>query len=123
MNVMCADCGFDPHAMDVFEDLTYEIITSGQYSVDLQGRTNIIVSLADNGGSDVTIEEFINMQPGKEYKIVATNGASTANALNFPASTLYNGEIVPMTNGMTILYTFFTDGHSIYCRREAYLAE
>ena len=122
MNVMRADCGFDPHAMDAFEDLTYEIITTGNFSVDLQGRTNILVNLSDDGGPDVTIEEFINMQPGKEYKIIATNGASTAGELLFPVSTLYNGEILEKTNGMTILYTFFTDGHSIYCRREVYLA-
>ena len=123
MNVMRADCGFDPHAMDVFEDLTDEIINEGNFSVDLQGRTNILVSLTDTGGSDITIEEFINMQPGKEYKFVATNGASTANALVFPASTLYTGEIEPRIEGMATLYTFFTDGHSIYCRREAYRAE
>ena len=122
MNVMRADCGFDPHAMDVFEDLTDEIINEGNFSVDLQSRTNILISLADTGGSDITIEEFINMQPGKEYKFVATNGASTTNALTFPASTLYNGEIEPRTDGMTTLYTFFTDGHSIYCRREIYQA-
>ena len=123
MNVMRADCGFDPHAMDAFEDLTDEIINNGNFSVDLQGRTNILISLADNGGSNVTIEEFINMQPGKEYKFVATNGATTANVLIFPASTLYSGKTDPMIDGMATLYTFFTDGHSIYCRREVYLAE
>ena len=117
MNIMNADCGFDPHAMDKFEDLTVEVLNDPE-GVDLRGHTNIHVSLAAES-SDVSIEEFINMQTGKEYKIVAANGAGKQLQLLFPASTLYSGTITK-ANGMTILYTFFTDGYSIYCRREVY---
>ena len=111
--------GSDQQATEEFEDMTDEVI-SNPFSVDLQGHTNILLNLTANGGSDFTIEGFVNMQPGKEYKIIATNEASTSNELFLPASTLYNSEILEKQGGLTILYTFFTDGHSIYCRREVY---
>ena len=79
----------------------------------------MIVNLAAES-SDVTIEDFNNMQPGKYYMIVVENGASTQNQLVFPsASTLYSGTITK-ANAMNIVYKFFTDGHSIYCDSAIY---
>lgn len=118
MNICSADCGFDPHAMDKFEDVTVELINDPE-GFDLAGHTNLHISLASEKG-DITIEDFNNMQPGKEYVFVVANGANTQNQLIFPSrSTLYNGEITK-ANNMTIVYRFFTDGYSIYCNRAVY---
>ena len=89
---MKADCGYDPHDMDKFEDVKAD-------------------DLSDVGGFDLT--SHTNM-------IVAENGASTQNELVFPASsTLYNGTITK-AKAKTIVYKFWTDGHSIYCDRAIY---
>lgn len=118
LNLHKADCGFDPHAEEKFEDLTVEVLNDPS-GLDLTGHTNIHVSLAAEK-SDVSIEDLECMVPGKVYKIVAANGASTKNQLIFPSnSTLYSGDIIP-ANGMTIVYEFFTDGYSIYCKRAIY---
>ena len=118
MNVMKADCGFDPHAMDAFKDVTVDAISEVD-GFSLKGYTNMHVNLAAES-SDVSIEDFNDMQPGKVYMIVASNGASTQNQIIFPASsTLYNGAITKADN-MTIVYKFITDGYSIYCSRAIY---
>lgn len=118
MNVMKADCGFDPHAMDEFKDVTVDAISEVD-GFSLKGHTNMHVNLAAES-SDVSIKDFNDMQPGKVYMIVASNGASTQNQIIFPASsTLYNGAITKADN-MTIVYKFFTDGYSIYCSRAIY---
>lgn len=118
MNIMKADCGFDPHAMDMFADVKVDEINDPE-GFDLSSHTNMIVNLAAES-SDVTIEDFNNMRPGKVYMIVVENGASTQNQLILPeASTLYNGTITK-ANAMNIVYKFFTDGHSIYCDRAIY---
>lgn len=117
-NLFKADCGFNPHAMDKFEDVTVELLNNPN-GLDLNGHRNLHVSLASED-SDVSIEDFEHMVPGEEYIIVAANGAGTQNQLIFPSnSTLYNGDIVE-ANGMTIVYRFFTDGYSIYCNRAIY---
>lgn len=117
-NIIKADCGFDPHDMDAFQAVSVDSISDPE-GFWLEGHKNMIVDLSAESG-DVTIEDFNCMKPGMEYKIVATNGASTQHQLIFPsASTIYNGEITP-ANGMTILYRFFTDGQSIFCKREIY---
>lgn len=116
-NLFQADCGFNPHSMDKFEDLTVELLNDPS-GLDLHGHKNIHVSLAPEK-SDVTIEEFINMQDGEEYIIVAANGATTANQLIFPQGTIYNKPIT-VANGETVVYKFFTDGYTIYCEREVY---
>ena len=100
MNVMKADCGFDPHAMDAFKDVTVDAISDVE-GFSLKGYTNMHVNLAAES-SDVSIEDFNDMQPGKEYMIIAYNGTITK------------------ANNMTIVYKFFTDGHSIYCSRAIY---
>lgn len=118
MNIMKADCGYDPHDMDKFEDVKVDDLNDvGGF--DLTSHTNMIVNLSSED-SDVSIEDFNCMKPGKVYMIVAENGASTQNELVFPASsTLYNGTITK-ANAMTIVYKFWTDGHSIYCDRAIY---
>lgn len=117
-NLHTADCGFDPHAEEKFEDLTVEVLNDPS-GIDLTGHTNIHVNIAAEKG-DISIEDFECMVPGKVYKIVAANGAGTQNELIFPAGiTLYDGDIVPV-NGMTIVYEFFTDGYSIYCKRAVF---
>lgn len=118
MNIMKADCGYDPHDMDKFEDVKVDDLNDvGGF--DLTSHTNMIVNLSAED-SDVSIKDFNCMKPGKVYMIVAENGASTQNELVFPASsTLYNGTITK-ANAMTIVYKFWTDGHSIYCDRAIY---
>lgn len=118
MNIMKADCGFDPHAMDMFADVKVDDIKN-EDGFDLSSHTNMIVNLSAED-ADVGIVDFNNMQPGKVYMIVVENGASTQNQLILPeASTLYNGTIAK-ANAMNIVYKFFTDGHSIYCDRAIY---
>lgn len=124
MNIMKADCGYDPHDMDKFEDVKADDL-SDVGGFDLTSHTNMIVNLSAED-SDVSIKDFNCMKPGKVYMIVAENGASTQNELVFPtsstsstSSTLYNGTITK-ANAMTIVYKFWTDGHSIYCDRAIY---
>lgn len=118
MNIMKADCGYDPHDMDKFEDVKADDL-SDVGGFDLTSHTNMIVNLSAED-SDVSIKDFNCMKLGKVYMIVAKNGASTQNELVFPTpSTLYNGTITK-ANAMTIVYKFWTDGHSIYCDRAIY---
>lgn len=121
MNIMKADCGYDPHDMDKFEDVKADDL-SDVGGFDLTSHTNMIVNLSAED-SDVSIKDFNYMKPGKVYMIVAENGESTQNELVFPtsstSSTLYNGTITK-ANAMTIVYKFWTDGHSIYCDRAIY---
>ena len=70
--------------------------------------------------SDVSIESLENMKQGVDYTIVAANGATTQNELIFPQNTLYAGDEITKTNGMTIVYELFTDGYNIYCDRKVY---
>lgn len=42
MNVMKADCGFDPHAMDAFKDVTVDAISDVE-GFSLNGHTNMHV--------------------------------------------------------------------------------
>lgn len=117
-NIVAADCGFSPDFVQKFEDVTVELLNDAG-GLDLNGHRNMHVNLASESG-DVTIQDMEHMIPGVKYTIVAANGASTQNQLIFPAdSTLYNGTITK-ANGMTIVYTFFTDGYSIYCNRAVY---
>lgn len=118
MNIMSADCGFDPHAMDKFENVSVDELTNVD-GFDLSGKTNMVVNLSAES-KDIEIEDFNCMQPGKVYMIIATNGASTKNQVQLPsASTLYNATITA-ANAMTICYKFWTDGSSIYCDRSIY---
>lgn len=118
-NVIKADCGFDPAAVEKFEEVTVELLNDPS-GLDLTGHRNMHVSLASEK-SDVSIEDFECMMQGVDYTIVAANGASTKNQLIFPAnSTLYSGDEITPTNGMTIVYEFFTDGYNIYCDRKIY---
>lgn len=118
MNIIAADCGFDPALIERFEDITVEFIRSDN-GVDLTGYRNMHISFAAESG-DVTINDFECMIPGVDYTIVCSNGASTKNQLIFPSgTTLYSGDITPVNN-MTIVYEFFTDGYSIYCDRKIY---
>lgn len=121
MNIMKADCGYDPHDMDKFEDVKADDL-SDIGGFDLTSHTNMIVNLSAED-SNVSIKDFNCMKPGKVYMIVAENGESTQNELVFPtsstSSTLYNGTITK-ANAMTIVYKFWTDGHSIYCDRAIY---
>lgn len=118
MNIMTADCGFDPHAMDKFEEVSVVELTNKD-GFNLNSKTNMIVNLSAED-ADIEIEDFNFMKPGKVYMIVATNGASTKNQVTLPAaSTLYNGTITA-ANAMTVCYKFWTDGSSIYCDRAIY---
>lgn len=118
-NVIKADCGFDPAAVEKFEEVTVELLNDPS-GLDLTGHRNMHVSLASEK-SDVSIEDFECMMQGVDYTIVAANGASTKNQLIFPAnSTLYSGDEITPANGMTIVYEFFTDGYNIYCDRKIY---
>lgn len=118
MNITTADCGFDPHAMDKFQEVSVVELTQ-EGGFNLTGKTNMIVNLSAED-ADIEIEDFNFMKPGKVYMIVATNGASTKNQVTLPAaSTLYNGTIAA-ANAMTICYKFWTDGSSIYCDRAIY---
>lgn len=114
-----ADCGFNPHSMDKFKQVNIDVLNAPD-GFNLLGYKNIQVNLAAES-SDVSIEEFINMQDGMEYIIVATNGAATANQLLFPASTIFN-QTLEVKNGDTIVYKFFTDGQVIICERQIYSA-
>lgn len=117
-NIVCADCGFSPDFVQAFEDVTVELLNDPS-GLDMKGHRNMHVSLASESG-DVSIKDLEHLIPGVKYTIVAANGAGTQNQLIFPAnSTLYNGTITK-ANGMTIVYTFFTDGYSIYCDRKVY---
>lgn len=117
-NIVKADCGFDPHDMDAYKEASAEAIKV-EDGFDLTGYKNMIVDLSAEA-ADVTIADFNNMKPGMVYNIVVENGASTQNELVFPSSsTIYSGTITK-ANAMTVLYTFFTDGHSILCKREVY---
>ena len=119
MNVIKADCGFDPADIERFEEVTVELLNDPT-GLDLNGHRNMHVSLASEN-SDVSIEDFEHMRQGVDYTIVAANGAGTKNQLIFPAnSTLYSGEDIEAVNGMTIVYEFFTDGYNIYCDRRVY---
>ena len=117
-NIERADCGFNPADIQRFEEVTVELLNDPS-GLDLLGHRNMIVSLAAES-ANVTIGDIENMRQGVDYTIVATNGASTKNQLVFPDSTLYSGEDITAVNGMTIVYEFFTDGHSIYCDRRIY---
>lgn len=118
MNIMKADCGYDPHDMDKFEDVKADDL-SDVGGFDLTSHTNMIVNLSAED-SDVSIKDFNCMKPGKVYMIVAENGESTQNELVFPTpSTLYNGTITK-AKAKTTVYKFWTDGHSIYCDRAIY---
>lgn len=118
MNIMTADCGFDPHAMDKFQEVSVVELTQ-EGGFDLSGKTNMIVNLSAED-ADIEIEDFNFMKSGKVYMIVATNGASTKNQVTLPAaSTLYNGTITA-ANAMKVCYKFWTDGSLIYCDRAIY---
>ena len=119
MNVIAADCGFNPAVIEQFEEVTVELLNDPT-GLDLTGHRNMHVSLAAEN-SDVSIEDFECMLQGIDYTIVAANGAGTKNQLIFPAnSTLYSGDVITPVNGMTIVYEFFTDGYNIYCDRRIY---
>lgn len=45
MNIIAADCGFDPALIERFEDITVEFIRSDN-GVDLTGYRNMHISLA-----------------------------------------------------------------------------
>ena len=118
-NIVRADCGYDPADIEVFEEVTVELLNDPS-GLDLDGHRNMHVSLAAES-SDVSIEDFEHMRQGVDYTIVAANGAGTKNQLIFPAnSTLYSGEDIEPVNGMTVVYEFFTDGYNIYCDRRVY---
>lgn len=118
-NIVKADCGFDPADIEKFEEVTVELLNDPS-GLDLRGHRNMHVSLASES-SDVSIEDMEHMLQGVDYTIVAANGAKTKNQLIFPAnSTLYSGDEITATDGMTIVYEFFTDGYNIYCDRRIY---
>lgn len=119
MNIIKADCGFDPADIKKFEEVTIELLNNPD-GLDLKGHRNMHISLASESG-DVTIKDIEHMRQGVDYTIVVANGANTKNQLIFPAnSTLYSGEEITPVNGMTIVYEFFTDGYNIYCNRQIY---
>lgn len=117
-NIVRADCGFDPSDVEVFEEVTVELLNKPS-GLDLKGHRNMHVSLAAESGN-VTINELENMKQGVDYTIVAANGATTKNQLVFPDNTLYSGDEITAANNMTIVYEFFTDGYNIYCDRRIY---
>ena len=45
MNIIAADCGFDPALIERFEDITVEFIRNDN-GVDLTGHRNMHISLA-----------------------------------------------------------------------------
>lgn len=118
MNILTADCGFDPSIMEQFEDVTIDFLNDPE-GVDFTGHRNMHVSLASET-SDVTIESIDNMKQGVDYTIVVANGATTKNQLILPANTLYAGDEITPVNNMTIVYELFTDGYNIYCDRRVY---
>lgn len=118
LNIIRADCGFDPADIEVFEEATVEFLNDPE-GIDLAGHRNMHISLASES-SDVSINSIDNMRQGVQYTIVCANGAGTQNELIFPANTLYAGEDIVKANGMTIVYEFFTDGYNIYCDRKVY---
>lgn len=118
-NIITADCGFDPHAFDKFQQVDVDVLNAVE-GFNLLGIKNIHVNLA-NENSDVSVEEFINMKDGMEYIIVAANGAATSNQILFPASTIFN-QAIEVKAGDTIVYKFFTDGQVIICNRQTYSA-
>lgn len=118
MNIIAADCGFNPALIEAFEDVTIELLNNPD-GMDLTGHRNMHVNLASES-SDVEILDIECMVPGVDYTLVAANGAGTKNQVIFPSNiTLYSGTITPV-NGMTIVYEFFTDGYNIYCDRRVY---
>lgn len=117
-NVARADCGFDPADVEIFEEVTVELLNDPS-GLDLNGHRNMHVSLAAEA-SDVTIAEIEHMRQGVDYTIVVANGATTKNQLIFPVKTLYSGDQIVLAESMTIVYKFFTDGYSIYCDRRIY---
>lgn len=81
-NVARADCGFDPTDVEIFEEVTVELLNDPS-GLDLNGHRNMHVSLAAET-FDVTIAEFENMRQGVDYTIVVANGATTKKSVNFP---------------------------------------
>ena len=118
MNICKPDCGWDPDQRMKYTDEVTSQDLQAPGGFDLKGHTNMDVSLAAESG-DVSISDFVNMVNGKVYTIVASNGASTQNEIDFPASTLYNGTITK-ANGMTVVYKFWTDGKNIFCDQKIY---
>lgn len=113
-NIHAADCGFDPHVMDRFKMVSVDEIND-VYGFDLKGKKHVWVSLAKEK-SDVSIEDFLNMKDGMEYRIVSTNATTTSWKLLFPTNTVYSNPITPAA-GDSILYKFFKIGKTIYCER------
>ena len=69
MNIMTADCGFDPHAMDKFQEVSVVELTQ-EGGFDLSGKTNMIVNLSaeDADGKLVVVEPEQHVKPGSEVK-------------------------------------------------------
>ena len=118
-NIFRADCGFNPENSKRFKSITAEEISAVE-GMDLNGFTNMTADLSGETG-DVTISKFVNMVNGKQYMIVATNGGSTQNGIVFPEGTLTYGTVTK-ANGMTVVYTFFTTGETVYCNQAIYAA-
>ena len=117
-NIICADCGYNPDLRKKIKEVPVNDIID-ENGFDLTGITNIHLNLAAED-ADIKIKDFNNMESGKVYMLIASNGATTKNQVTFlTAPTLYNGDIVA-ENNMTIVYKFWTDGYSIYCDRAIY---
>lgn len=124
-NLYKADCGFDPAAgsKKFFEEKNkfnfvdasvlkaatgWDVSENYNYYVDLSAET-----------SNLTIASIKNMEKGKTYKLIASNDHAKQLAVVFPSIALYDGNITP-ADGMTIVYTFFTDGTNIFCHRSIF---
>lgn len=117
MNVMKADCGFNPQDANRPVTVTMDEIGNVE-GFDVSGLTVAIVDLS-TATSDVSIEELIGMVDGKVYTFVAVNGADGAHGLTFPAGHLSSGA-VEVVAGATVVYRVWTDGYRVYVDGSVY---
>lgn len=116
-NICKPDCGWDPDARKAFKIVTAQDLKSDAF--DLAGITCMEVDLQAES-ANVQIQDFVNMEQGKEYTLVAYNGSGKQLQVLFPDGTTYhNAEIIP-ANGMRIVYKFFTDGKAIFVNQQIY---
>lgn len=119
MNIMYADCGFNPQDAHRPVTVTADEISNVE-GFDVSGLTVAIVDLSAET-SNVSIEEFIGMVDGKTYTFVAVNGSTGTHGLTFPTGALTTG-VLTITAGSTVVYKAWTDGYRLYVDGAVYSA-
>lgn len=121
-NILCADCGFNPvpgaekaiNKRDEFVEVASSVVKAAG-GWDVSKSNNYIVDLSDEA-ADISIASIEGAIDGRVYKLIATNAAAKKLQVTFPSGTKYQGTITP-ANAMIVVYEFFTDGTTMYCRR------